>query len=289
MTIRRLNSTRLFLLGMIAILFALFFIIDLLLPLGVAAGVLYFVVVLIGVWLPEWQYTIRLAVVASIFTGLGFLCSEPKSALWIVLTNRGLAFFVIWTTAILVLLIKWSEEKLVNLNKKLEQLSLQDELTETANRRTLNLILDREWQRCKRDKLPLSLIMLDVDFFKQYNDYYGHQQGDECLRQIAQTLKTISKRPADLVARYGGEEFVLLLPNTNNEMAIQLAKTCCSMVVERNLPHERSTVSDVVTISAGVATALPTAEAEPSTLLNSADKLLYQAKKNGRNQVAHQE
>ncbi len=267
---------------------SLFFIFDLALPLGVAGGVPYVATVLIGIWLPKWWHTVGLAILVSILTGLGFLFSEPGSVAWIVLTNRALALFAIWTTTILLLLNKKAEKQLIYLNRELEKLSFQDGLTELANRRMFDLALDREWGRSQRDQLPLSLIMLDIDFFKQYNDHYGHQQGDECLKQIAQALNGVSKRSMDLIARYGGEEFVVLLPNTNNKQAIQLAKQCCSVVVEKQLPHNLSTVSNVVTISVGVGTVIPSVGSEPSTLVNSTDKLLYQAKNNGRNQVEYQ-
>ena len=285
---KSLNIPPFVILGLIVSSCSLFFFFDLALPLGVAGGVPYVATVLIGIWLPQWWHTIGLAILVSILTGLGFLFSEPGSLAWIVLTNRALALFVIWTTTILLLYNKKAEKQLIHLNKELEQFSFQDGLTELANRRMFDLTLDREWGRSQRDQLPLSLIMLDIDFFKQYNDRYGHQQGDECLKQIAQALNSVSKRSMDLIARYGGEEFVVLLPNTNNKQAIQLAKQCCSVVVEMQLPHNLSTVSDVVTISVGVTTVIPSVDSEPSTLVNSADKLLYQAKNNGRNQVEYQ-
>ncbi len=275
------------LLGIIVSSCSLFFLFDLALPLGVAGGVPYVATVLIGIWLPIWWHTVGLAILVSILTGLGFLFSEPGSVLWIVLTNRALALFVIWTTTILLLFNKKAEKQLIHLNKELEQFSFQDGLTELANRRMFDLTLDREWGRSQRDQLPLSLIMLDIDFFKQYNDHYGHQQGDECLKQIAQALNGVSKRSMDLIARYGGEEFVVLLPNTNNKQAIQLAEQCCSVVVEKQLPHNLSPISDVVTISVGVCTVISSVDTEPSTLVTSTDRLLYQAKNNGRNQVEY--
>jgi diguanylate cyclase (GGDEF)-like protein len=129
--------------------------------------------------------------------------------------------------------------------------------------------------------------MLDIDFFKQYNDNYGHQQGDVCLQQIAQVLNSISQRAVDLAARYGGEEFVLLLPQTNTEQAILLGEKCQSKIIELQLQHESSEACDVVTISAGISTIIPSASTQPSDLIMAADKLLYQAKDNGRNRIEY--
>lgn len=287
-SLKRLTPTPSVLLGIGVALSGLIFFFDLSLPLGVAGGVPYVAIVLIGIWLPRCWHTVGLAVSVSVLTGLGYFLSEPGSALWIVLTNRALALFAIWVTAILLLLRKRTEEELARLHKELEQLSFQDGLTNIANRRMFDQTLVREWGRAQRDQLPLSLIMLDIDFFKQYNDHYGHQQGDECLKQVARSLSMVSKRSIDLIARYGGEEFVLLLPETNEKRAIQLAEQCCSVVIEQQLPHKLSTVSDVVTISVGVSTIIPSVETQPSALVESADKLLYQAKKNGRNRIEYQ-
>jgi len=147
-----------------------------------------------------------------------------------------------------------------------------------------DMTLEKEWQRAQRKQTCLSLIMIDIDFFKQYNDSYGHQQGDECLKVIANLLRKVSKRSTDLASRYGGEEFVLLLPEINQEKARLLAEKCLSVVSEEKIPHEKSKIGGVVTVSAGVCTTVPAIGSPSSTLIECADSLLYKAKKSGRNQ-----
>ncbi|WP_454020456.1 diguanylate cyclase [Azospirillum sp. Marseille-Q6669] len=167
----------------------------------------------------------------------------------------------------------------------LRTLSFADGLTGIANRRRFDEVLLREWRRCGRVQLPLSLIMLDVDQFKPYNDHYGHQAGDECLRAVAQLLAEQMMRPGDLIARYGGEEFVCLLPETDEDGAVQVAERLRETVANRRLPHAVSHVADHVTISLGVATARPTLDDTPDRLTQLADGLLYEAKRAGRNRV----
>ncbi len=170
--------------------------------------------------------------------------------------------------------------------QELETLSFYDTLTGVANRRLFNQLLLREWRRSCREQQLISLIMLDIDFYKQYNDHYGHLQGDICLKQVAQALRNVSKRPGDLFARYGGEEFALLLPDTSKEQAIRLAKKCCSVVSDLQLEHNQSLVSEYVTVSAGVSTSVPTdGWLRPNDLIIDADKALYTAKELGRNQA----
>lgn len=168
-------------------------------------------------------------------------------------------------------------------NDMLEQLACTDALTQIANRRHFDLSLKREVQRAQRYKQPLSLILLDVDFFKRYNDQFGHCAGDNCLQIIATVLKAHLRRPSDMVARYGGEEFVVLLPDTKLEGALKYAEKLRQSVVELAIPSA-STNNEVVTISLGVATANATMDA--TTLLQAADTQLYRAKHAGRNQVA---
>ena len=167
----------------------------------------------------------------------------------------------------------------------LRELSFLDGLTGIANRRRFDEALLREWRRCARSHLPLSLVMLDVDHFKAYNDHYGHQAGDECLRAVAHVLAEQTKRPGDLVARYGGEEFVCLLPETDEDGAVLVAERLREAVARQRLPHALSPVAEHVTISLGVATALPVADAPPDSLSQAADQLLYEAKRAGRNRV----
>lgn len=180
---------------------------------------------------------------------------------------------------------KKMEDELIFLNKKLEVFSYQDGLTKVPNRRLFDQTLNVEWTRAQRSQQPISLLILDIDNFKQYNDLYGHLQGDDCLTRIANALSKVTARSSDMFARYGGEEFVLLLPDTNSQSAIKLAEKCRSMVLEQNIKHEASSVSDVVTISVGVSTINPTVDAVPSSLIVAADKMLYQAKKYNRNRV----
>lgn len=167
----------------------------------------------------------------------------------------------------------------------LRSLSFLDGLTGIANRRRFDDTMAREWRRCARSHLPLSLIILDVDHFKAYNDHYGHQAGDECLRVVAEVLSDHVRRPSDLVARYGGEEFVCLLPETDGPGATRVAEGFRTGVAERRIPHAQSPVAPYVTISLGVATVIPSAEGSPEKLAEMADQLLYRAKRTGRNRV----
>lgn len=160
-----------------------------------------------------------------------------------------------------------------------------DGLTQVANRRHFDLVLAKEWRRLAREQAPLSLILCDVDCFKLYNDTYGHQAGDRCLQQIAQVMQETTHRSADLVARYGGEEFAVVLPHTNLAGAIRLATLLRAQIHQLNLPHCRSAVRDIVTVSLGVACTVPQSSIPIETLITLADKALYQAKANGRDQV----
>ncbi|MCP4111114.1 MAG: PleD family two-component system response regulator [Desulfobacteraceae bacterium] len=169
--------------------------------------------------------------------------------------------------------------------KQLQEFADKDGLTMIANRRRFNEFLDSEWRRCLRSRTPLSLIMIDIDCFKSYNDYYGHQQGDDCLRLIAKTISSTIKRPGDMAARYGGEEFVVILGNTPAEAGNTLAEEIRLKIEYLNIPHTGSTVKNVVTSSIGVATIVPDRDISPAMLVSAADKKLYKAKNAGRNQV----
>ena len=168
-----------------------------------------------------------------------------------------------------------------------------DALTGLANRRQFDEALGREWSRCRRNRLPVSVLMIDVDCFKLYNDHYGHQAGDQCLTEVAGVLGASARRPADLVARYGGEEFCVLLPDTPLEGATVLAQRILERVDELRLPHEASTVTAHVTISIGVAAhhdmthdARNPAVRKPDMLVAAADAALYEAKRAGRHRTA---
>ena len=172
------------------------------------------------------------------------------------------------------------------LHKQLSQLAMLDSLTRVYNRRSFDRQLKREWGQLKRIPAPLSLIMCDVDCFKIYNDVYGHQQGDECLQQVAKAIGSALKRPGDILARYGGEEFVVILPHTPQPGASKVGEAIRSAVKDLKIPHGNSLVDSVVTLSLGVATTIPDSVDNPQLLIEAADLALYQAKKRGRDCVA---
>lgn len=180
---------------------------------------------------------------------------------------------------------KIAEHELKEANKKLALLSSTDGLTGIANRRTFDETLRKEWDRCQREQVPLSLIMFDIDHFKLYNDTYGHDGGDDCLRKVAKAAEKVAQRPGDLTARYGGEEFGVVLPHTNQEGALLIAEHVRSSIEKLCIPHKNSMVSNVVTSSVGVATCLPKVGISAEFLLKQADQALYLAKNNGRNRV----
>jgi diguanylate cyclase (GGDEF)-like protein len=175
-----------------------------------------------------------------------------------------------------------AEERLLLLNQKLNQLATLDGLTQIANRYRFDEFLNREWQRGKREQFPLSLILCDIDYFKLYNDRFGHQEGDICLTKVAQTISKTVQRPADLVARYGGEEFAIILPQTPAKSALQVAEKIRLQVKSLVISHPDSLVSDYVTLSLGVSCVIPNSQYQKQQLLLEADRALYQAKKTGR-------
>lgn len=168
-------------------------------------------------------------------------------------------------------------------NKELMHLSVTDRLTELPNRRYFDAYLRQEWLAAIRDRQPLSLILADVDYFKAYNDHYGHHAGDLCLQQVAQVLQQAVQRPRDFVARYGGEEFVIVLPNTDLGEAELIGRQIQHTLQDCHIVHEHSQVSHCVTLSFGVASLIPLGVASPLELFNAADKALYDAKRQGRN------
>ena len=167
----------------------------------------------------------------------------------------------------------------------LETLSMRDGLTGIANRRRFDDTLERAWRQSLRNATPLSLVMADIDHFKAYNDTYGHMAGDECLRSVARTLEAALKRPGDLAARYGGEEFAMVLEDTTLSGAAHLAENMRRAVADLGLEHQGSCVCGVVTVTLGVATAVPRPGQLPETLLRTADRKLYEAKVAGRDRV----
>lgn len=167
-------------------------------------------------------------------------------------------------------------------NEQLLRLSTTDGLTGIANRRLFDQTLQTEWQRCARNQSDLSLLMIDIDHFKRYNDYYGHQTGDECLRQVARILVMCAKRSGELVARYGGEEFAILLPGADQDEAAMIARRCVQEMQNARIPHADSPVSAWLTVSVGVATVVATAGHSPTVLVAQADSAMYRAKRSGR-------
>jgi len=178
---------------------------------------------------------------------------------------------------------KTTEEKLIVLQKELEELSFKDGLTGIPNRRMFNSIIETEWANALRNHQPLSVIMIDIDYFKQYNDHYGHIQGDDCLRRVAQVLSAAATRARDFLARFGGEEFVLVLPETDAEAAKNVAERCRSLIFKEQIFHEKSQVSQLLTVSLGVGTIIPTRSDTPLKFVDEVDRRLYQAKQKGRN------
>ncbi len=178
---------------------------------------------------------------------------------------------------------KQTEQQLEMLNKKLAAAANIDGLTQIANRRSFNETFEREWLRHKRNKMTLSLVLIDIDFFKKYNDYYGHSSGDDCLIKVASALQSAVKRPVDLAARYGGEEFVVLLPETPIEGAICVAERIAEAIAALRIEHHESEVFDHVTVSQGAASIDPDGELKAVRLIEMADEALYAAKERGRN------
>ncbi len=175
-------------------------------------------------------------------------------------------------------------------NDKLQYLlkiSNTDPLTGIPNRYCWEQVLERDWKKSIRESQPISLIMIDIDFFKLFNDTYGHPEGDICLKKVAQVIQKTLKRPTDLVARYGGEEFVVVLPNTDKSGAMFVAESIRTEVNGLKIIHEASKVDKYITISLGLATTIPSINSHPDELITQADKALYLAKEEGRNCVRY--
>ncbi len=176
--------------------------------------------------------------------------------------------------------------KLAAANQVLQRLSLLDGLTGIPNRRRFDEVLANEWKRAMRSKRPLSLVMIDIDHFKTFNDHYGHVAGDDCLRKVALAMSDILKRPTDVLARYGGEEFAAILPLTECDGAKAIAAAMKAGVIDLAIPHDHSSASSRVTISLGVATLVPMRGTMAAMLVAAADQALYEAKAGGRNRIA---
>lgn len=181
-------------------------------------------------------------------------------------------------------LINRRTEQLHSANRQLEELTLTDALTGVLNRRGFDSALQSEWGRAAREGKLITLIVIDVDHFKAFNDHYGHIAGDDCLRRVAAALSDVPGRLGDIVARYGGEEFAVILPNTN-DTAGAVAEKCRAAVEGLKIPHEVSDAAKVITVSAGVAILRPDEKCDSTELIRKADQAMYQAKRAGRNRV----
>lgn len=181
---------------------------------------------------------------------------------------------------------KLAEHALERANQALEKLAHMDGLTQVANRRKFDMTLEEEWRRLCRNNKKIGVILADIDYFKQYNDIYGHQAGDECLVQIATALSSMVHRPGDLVARYGGEEFVVLLPDTNREGCLAIAEKMRQSIENLQISHKGSECSDFITMSFGLAVETVEGGRSAVSLVGKADKALYLSKERGRNQIS---
>jgi two-component system chemotaxis family response regulator WspR len=181
--------------------------------------------------------------------------------------------------------LRVSQQQLLDTNLVLQRLMNSDGLTGLSNRRHFDEYLELEWRRATREQTQLSLMMIDVDYFKAYNDNFGHLEGDEALRQVAKAIRASSSRPSDLPARYGGEEFALVLPNTSPGGARLLAEKLRQSISGMNIPHVAPTANSSLTVSIGLSTIIPEIGSHSRQLIQNADQGLYAAKHNGRNQV----
>jgi diguanylate cyclase (GGDEF)-like protein len=181
--------------------------------------------------------------------------------------------------------IEHQKLELEKINRDLQHLSLKDPLTGLWNRRKYDETINLEWHRCLRYQRSIALILIDIDYFKQLNDTYGHMAGDECLAKIGETIKNSLSRSTDMAARYGGEEFVVLLTETGKEDAIKIANMLRQKIEALTIPHRQSSVSSYITVSIGVTFTIPNSNSSLSDLFKVVDKALYQAKAAGRNQV----
>ncbi|NJK57745.1 MAG: diguanylate cyclase [Pleurocapsa sp. SU_5_0] len=182
---------------------------------------------------------------------------------------------------------KQIETTLKNANQRLTYEANIDSLTQIANRRRFDEYIAQEWSRCDREQKYLSLLLCDVDYFKAYNDTYGHQTGDSCLYEVAQGIERSVRRPADVAFRYGGEEFAVILPHTDGEGAIKVAEEVQKQIQELNLIHVASQINDIITLSVGVSSIIPNAQTSPHNLISAADSALYDAKVKGRNRIIY--
>ncbi|MBE9197184.1 diguanylate cyclase [Synechocystis sp. LEGE 06083] len=181
--------------------------------------------------------------------------------------------------------LEFAKQQLEQVNQQLKHLAIYDELTQIPNRRYFTSYLEQEWRQCLRQKSPISLILCDVDYFKNYNDLYGHQMGDKCLQSVAKIIQNSLKRPSDVLARYGGEEFIVILPYTDQPGAYTVAQRIHHYLAGAKISHADSPTNRYLTISLGIGTTVPLLHYHPSDLIKIADQALYAAKGAGRNQT----
>ena len=270
------------------------FLLDILIPLGIAVTALYSLIILLSLIANSPRVTLFIAAGCMGFLVFGFFVSSPVHVpLWIVILNRSLFLVVICVTTILgVRLLKSRQElreneiELKRINQSLEQMVHHDSLTGVANRRYFDEALEAECERANRGETPLTLLMIDVDLFKQFNDIHGHQAGDECLIRIAQAIRSKLRRPSDTVARYGGEEFAVVLPVTAEAGALERAEDIRKTVEKLGIEYTVQGKKRTVTVSIGVACLWPNVQRlRPESIIGASDAALYRAKKDGRSCV----
>jgi diguanylate cyclase (GGDEF)-like protein len=264
---------------------------------GSSLYLIYFLVMLIGALAPSLKQMIGLSVIlCAAYGALLYLDSLETGSLS---EGRLLGIPVLLVLAVFYGVtteaVRWERQKRAGLLEQINTLkrtevelqaqSGRDWLTGLANRRRFDEMIQQEWGRAKRDETALGVLMIDIDYFKPYNDTYGHQAGDTCLQQVAKSFSEVVHRPGDMLARYGGEEFVVVLPRTDVAGAAEVAEKIRAQVEALRIPHTNSLVSDLVTISVGVTAMVPTEKSKPAVLVAAADQALYQAKHEGRNRV----
>lgn len=291
--------TRYDIIAVCVVLSLVILVLDLAAPMGISSGALYVTVVMFSLLADRARVTWFTAVALTVMTLVGMAAAhfvprvEVHEASWILLVNRAVALLLIWLTATMGVRLLGMKRQVVEHGRQLERMNIElnkiarhDALTGVANRRYFDERLNVEVLRAVRDKAPISLLMIDVDFFKKYNDLNGHQAGDGCLIKVALTIVAGLRRPADMVARYGGEEFAVILPSTNATGAVDRAEVIRRKIESLHITHPGSHKDTQVTASIGVASVIPgDTSATPETLIAAADSALYAVKQSGRNAV----
>ena len=213
---------------------------------------------------------------------LEYPCHSKRKKRWFLMTIKPLK--IDETTFFLISHQEITKRKLVE--ERILELSRIDPLTKIANRRSFDEFLEFQWKHCKRNKLPITIAMIDIDHFKMLNDTYGHQLGDDCLKQIGEALHKVTHRPDDLCARYGGEEFAIIFGETTAEQSLTVITHLLEDIKKLKIPNKQSPVSAYVTVSAGISSIVPNNTVQPKDLIYESDQQLYAAKANGRNQLS---